>query len=312
MMKSTRRALLCAGLIAAAPAVANQIEKLAITGLEDLEEAPVIRVISDQGERWNRVDPAYQTLVKVRLDAECQYAGRNNAAYEGVLQAPGMLPAGETRPTSDQIPTTLTSSRLFTWGDGAGQGFDPVAACNTMMDQEVANAQAPTKYHVLANGLTLTARDQFAVNYNLTCNRVTLDKTVDQTVAKNITAKIVCAGSDDAARRVGPLVATGSLLRVDEVRIEQTPNAYFGDCPVAIKIGGVIKASAPGRVTYQIVSDDGWQSETYQLEFQRAGVQPTVELNRNIGIDSDGWMQINVLSPPPAQVVRAPFSVNCR
>ena len=295
------------------PAWANDIVKLNISSIENEDEAPVIRVLSDQGERWNRIDPAYQSLVKVGLEAECETSGRDNSRYEGELSVPGFLPSGNTRPLNPQIPDSLTASRLFTWGDGNGQGIDPVDACNSVMQEQVDSAQTPTKYHVLAGGLTLTARDALTVNYTLTCNRAAFDKTMTQTRTENITAKIVCAGSDDASRRVGPLVAqAGSLLRVDEVRIEQSPSSYFGDCPMDITVNATIAASAPGIVRYSVVADDGWESPTYEMRFERAGVARTVELNRNIQLDSDGWMQINVLSPAPAQAVRAPFSVNCR
>ena len=83
---------------------ANQVKRLKLTAPQNFESAPVIKVISLDGEKWSKVDKTHLSKVTLGFSAKCKYESRGNKNYKGSFNISGFGPVGETEPKNRYIP----------------------------------------------------------------------------------------------------------------------------------------------------------------------------------------------------------------
>jgi hypothetical protein len=323
---------LCAVLISA-PAYANKITKLNISGKSGFGDAPEIEVFSTTGEKWTDVDKTDQSKFSVNLSAKCRFEGKGNKAYEGDLSVPGFVYVSGKKPSNFLIPNSGTASGVFRWDTGTGQSLNPVKVCNDELQKKLANQPNKTKYHILADGFTVNYPAAFTTKFRMYCHDIAGGKTDLGSDTTMVNAKIKCVGSPKAAQKIPkepvkpkmaklvPLIKTASF--------KADPSNYSGKCPTGVKFDGSITANRPGTVTYLYTNHEGKKSPKFTLEFDKAGTKKTRAWSTTVsekkpnpqgtikaaggGSGSNaiqGWTRLDVLTPTQGKIM-AKYTVNC-
>lgn len=81
-------------------------------------------------------------------------------------------------------------------------------------------------------------------------------------------------------------------------------------CPVTVNFNGTITTNGPATVKYTWVSSDGGTWPEGTLNFAKAGMEKVSE-QRQVPVNTTGWMQLKVLSPNATLSNRATFKVTC-
>lgn len=315
-----------------APAHANKVKKLNLSGKSGYSEAPEIEVYSTSGEKWTNVDKTDTSKFTANLGAECQFEGKGNKAYQGSFYVPGFDIVGDDSPSNHLIPHTKTASGVFRWNSGQGQTVDPVKVCNDELAKRQANNPNKSKYEFLADGFNVNYPSAFVVKYQLTCKPTGAGFTDIANKTAKVNAKIACKGSPKAAQNI-PKPAPPQPKRAKLVPLIKTasfkanPANYSGKCPTNVKFDGTITANRAGEVTYQYTSHDGKKSPKFTLEFDKAGAKKTRAWSTTVsepdttgsfqatggGSGSNaiqGWYRLDVLTPTPGKIM-AKYTVNC-
>ena len=82
-------------LVFASASQANKVKKMDIDAPDGYSKAPLIKVYSTDGEKWDRIDKTASTMIEVKLNAECKYEGKGNKAYRGSMTVPGYTAQGD-------------------------------------------------------------------------------------------------------------------------------------------------------------------------------------------------------------------------
>lgn len=324
-------AALCVACISA-PAHANKVDELSLSGKPGYSNAPEIEVFSTTGEKWTDVDKTDTSKFTANLSAECKYEGKGNKAYEGSFGVPGFAIVGEDTPSNHLIPHASTATGVFRWDTGQGQSLDPVKVCNDELAKRQANDPDKSKYHFLADGFSVNYPSAFSVTYQLICQPTGLGFADIANRSAKVNAKIKCQGSPKAAQKIPkepvkpkmaklvPLLKTASF--------KANPGNYSGKCPTSVKFDGSITANRPGTVTYLYTGHDGKKSPKFTLEFDKAGTQKTRAWSTTVsekapdpqgtikaaGVSGSnaikGWQRLDVLTPTPGKIM-ANYTVNC-
>ena len=338
-MKTLASTLVLAAAAAALPpiAAANKVERLSISNLAGFSSAPEFEVYSLDGERWTTVDATDLSKIEIGLSAACRWEGKGDKAYRGELRVPGWVLVGQKEPANFLIGSSSRASGVYRWDGGTGQPFDPVRACNDELDRRLATTAGANRYSVLADGLTVNVPAALQVQYVLTCNAIGLGRSDLESRTALINARVKCEGSPLAAakipgsaprppradvppRRAAPLVAAA--------RFDAEPEVHTGTCPATIRFVGSVTSSGAGVVTYRYAFDDGRTSPEHSLTFSGPRTHGTREWTRTVAprpADAigrlavpggtagviDGWVKLEVLSPPPARDVVAHYRVLC-
>ena len=81
-------------------------------------------------------------------------------------------------------------------------------------------------------------------------------------------------------------------------------------CPLTVNFNGTITTNGPAEVKYTWVSSDGGTWPEHTLNFAKAGMEKVTE-QRQVPVNTTGWMQLKVLSPNAVLSNRANFKVTC-
>jgi len=328
---------LCFLLIAlgfTSPVSANKIKKLDISPYDGFSDAPLIEVYSTNGEKWNAVDKSEAVTFKVKLNAECQFEGKGNKAYEGDLTVEGFDIIGNTDPSDFLIPHSKSAEAKFRYVNGKGQPVNAINVCNQELSKRVSENKDKTRYDILSNGFTENYAGAFTVKYRMYCRATGAGKTDYGSDTTLVNARIHCAASDLAKEKIPkppprakPIPARQTPL-VKSVSFKADPKTYKGNCPMGVKFNGTITARRAGTVKYQYTSHDGKISPELTVQFTEAGTKPTRTWNRTLskpdpgskiastsgGSDWDykGWYRLDVLSPKTKATAKANYEVSCQ
>ncbi|MEJ8566139.1 hypothetical protein [Elongatibacter sediminis] len=334
-----RKASVCGLFVMAAlvasPAYANSIRKLDISALDGYGDAPRVRVYSTDGEKWNAVDATVAARFKVKLNAKCRFEGKGNKAYEGDLQVAGFDIIGDTDPADFMIPHSGTAEATFRYAGGEGQPTDPVEVCATELKKRLSENKNLTKYNILAKGFKVNYPGAFEVKYRMYCHATGLGRSDLGSDTTLVNARIECAASDLAEKKIPPPpkraklkpARAGRLL--SDVRFTAEPEEHHGTCPVGVRFHGKITATRAGEVRYRYVSHDGRESPEFTLTFDAAGTRSTRNWSRTIAKpdpggqladtsgeasdwDVQGWYRIEILAPPPKASITARYRIDCQ
>jgi len=319
--------------LASEPTFANKVKRLNISPIAGFSQAPEVEVYSTSGEGWTDVDKTRVTEFRVRLSAKCQFEGRGNKAYKGVIEVPGFVRVGNKEPANFLIPHADEAYADFRWDGGDGQPLSPVAACNEELEKRAANSPGKTRYHLLAEGFTIDYPAALRVAYDFRCEATGLGRTDLDGDSTLVNTRIKCLPSAKAASKIEPerpqpiraarlvpLLKTGSF--------EAEPEVHTGDCPATIKFAGTLTANRPGTVRYRYTKHDGTRSPEFTLDFDRAGTRKTrpwqttfskpdpsgtLSLTAEGGASDDfnGWYRLDVLSPEPTGQIVARYRILC-
>jgi len=332
--KSFSVCILALAITLPSPAKANKIQKLDISPYDGFSNAPLIEVYSTNGEKWNAVNKSEAVNFKVKLNAECQFEGKGNKAYEGDLMVEGFDIIGDTDPADFLIPNSNSAEATFRYTDGAGQPVNLIEVCNTELTKRVSENKDKTKYHILSKGFTVDYAGAFSVKYRMYCRATGLGKTDYGSDSTLVNARIRCAASDLAKDKIPEKPARAKVVParqtplVKSVQFKAEPQTYQGKCPMGVKFNGSITASRAGTVKYQYTSDDGKKSPDLTVEFEQAGTKSTRTWNRTLsqpdpgskiaatsgdaGWDHQGWYRMDIIEPNSNKSAKADYKVRCQ
>ena len=105
-------------LLFASSSQANKVKKMDIDAPDGYSKAPLIKVYSTDGEKWDRIDKTASTMIEVKLNAECKYEGKGNKAYRGSMTVPGYTAQGDPAPAKPSNVARLKwrGARVVEWG----------------------------------------------------------------------------------------------------------------------------------------------------------------------------------------------------
>jgi len=314
---------------------ANSIKKFNLSASNGFSDAPIVKIYSTNGEKWDKVDKTTASKFRIGLNAECKYEGKGNKAYRGSLSVPGFTMLGDHEPADFLIPNTHSSSGTFRFESGNEQPTIPTQVCADELQKRLSKDADLSKYSVLAKGFTVDYPAAFRVNFRLTCKPTGLGFTEADTKSVMVNARFQCAASDLAkekleAEKPKPVPPRRAKLTqlVKTISFAADPAEYTGSCPRGVAFKGSITASRPGTVEYRYISHDGKESPKLSLKFDQAGTRATRKWNRTVSKpdpgktlsaggqasewDVQGWYRLEIISPAPARAMTARYKVNCQ
>jgi len=332
----TATAILLLSSIVLTPVYANKVTKLTLSTQEGFVDAPVIKVYSSDGERWDKIDMTHVTSITAQLRAECKYEGKGNKAYNGKFFVSGFEVVGDVEPANFLIPHSKTVSGNFKFTDGSM--FDPVKACNDELSKKIATQpdlkldKKYRKYPFLSQGLKLNYPAVIDASYNLLCRPTGIGRSQLKTARAKLNTKLECQGSLLAGEKIPkkPIeVKVATLVPlVSNVSFKPEPAKHVGTCPTGVKFKGNITATRAGQVKYQYVANDGGESPVFTMDFAKAGTQATGNWNETVskrdksksflstngkaGPDVSGWWKLKIISPQSPHNATAKYSVFCQ
>lgn len=322
-------------MLVGADASANKVTTLNVSAPNGWDDAPLLVVYSDNGERYTDIDPVHTTRVRVNLGARCRFEGRGNKAYRGELNMAGFTRVGTKEPANFLIPHSSEASALFRWDGPGNQPFDAVKACNAELDKRVATS-GKTKYEIMADGFTFKYPAALRATYNFRCEATGLGRTDLESKSANVNTRVQCLASPAAAKKIpdakpkpkrAPIVPARQKPLLKSASFEAVPEVYTADCPATIEFKGTLTANRAGTVEYRYTKYDGTASPVYKLEFDGPGTRATREWRTtyrppnaattlSAGTsdqpqDFQGWYRLDVLSPNPGGQIAAHYRVMC-
>ena len=269
-------------LLVSFDAMANKVVRLNVSPKDGGNNAPLLMVYSNNGERYTNIDPVHTSTVKVNLSAKCRFAGRGNKAYKGELVMNGFARVGNKQPANFLIPHSSEASSVFRWDGGNDQPFNPVKACNDELDKRVATS-GKSKYEIMSKGFDFTYPGGLRARYAFRCNATGLGRTDLSSKSVNVNTRLQCLASPAAAdkipdkpkpkRAVFKPARQTTLLRA--ASFEAAPEVHTGDCPASIQFNGTLTSNRAGTVEYRYTKFDGTQSPVFKLRFDKAGTLDT-------------------------------------
>lgn len=319
--------------LVAAEGAANEVKKLEIDAHQGMEGAPRIVVYSTDGESWNKVDTSESTRVSFRLNAHCKYEGKGNKAYQGSMSVHGFTAVGDTDPADFLIPHADSASGNFRYNDG-NQEINPRKICADELQKRLSEHPDRTRYHILAEGLSVDYPAAVTAGYQLICNPTGLGFADIKSKSIKINARIKCQKSALAEAKIPkpvPKAVPAKLVPlVKAVSFVADPADWNGACPVSVAFRGKITATRSGTVKYRYVDQDGNSSPEFSLAFEKAGTRatrkwfttankpkkdPGATLSSGGGAtakwDFTGWQRIEILAPAPGGSVTAKYRGKC-
>ena len=318
-------------LVFASASQANKVKKMDIDAPDGYSKAPLIKVYSTDGEKWDRIDKTASTMIEVKLNAECKYEGKGNKAYRGSMTVPGYTAQGDPAPANFLIPHADSAEGLFRYNTGEGQSIDPIAACKNELQKRLSEQPDKTKYHLLSRGFTLNYPAAITVNYYLTCKPTGWGFTATDSDSTKVNAKIECQKSALAEEKIPKPAPKPKRVKIAAPLKTATfvvvPAEYTGKCPVSVEFKETITANYRVNVRYRYVSHDGRESPEFVLEFEKAGTLPTRKWLRTVSKpdtskslsmggkpsqwDVQGWQKLEILSPKEGTIT-AKYKVDCQ
>ena len=339
MPTSTVAFLFVANLLSMNQASANKVKKF------DLEPAGgvVVRVISDKGKRWNRLEKGQKPVANLMLNYECRFkhklamgpAAKASISVSGPLEAfweDNFLIKGEDA----KIVKILLSPR-----QGAGKG--PVKMCNDRLGSLVIET-GKSKEYFLARGFTIKTNELVGKG-SVQCNKVT-KAGVDDLSFKNATLPLTVqcvgykypgqgkgkpapSGGNPAPAPKPKRTKLGTAIKKLELRIK--PDRFSGLCPAKLQVDASVTLNYPTEIQYRYTGDKGHKSPVFTLKNKgKAGSWNLAPWNRYIKPPKvknlsnlagspgkgdylhKGWMKIKVLSPKAMTSKAALFEFRCK
>jgi hypothetical protein len=285
-------------------------------------------VVEPVNNRYGNVTTP-QTSYHVEMKAGCKglnqelkdtFVAFGNAGMNGsIVEAnPGMATVPVSNRGNKEIGYTEAELVVpIAQIDGA---LDPVKACNTWLDQRLAQGaslmQVWTKDQTLIKPVTLSAVASCGGNSNSRDYR---------TATMNHQLTIVCkAGSVGGsvggiqAQQPKPPQAPGEIAKIMEVvavELKVLTPQVVGNCPAKVKFQVEATTDAPGKVNYQVrfPANANTPEQAYggQINFNAAGkrVTPTIEFNAVSGYPV-GVAVVEIVNPGNKKAY-ADFKVQC-
>lgn len=97
-------------------------------------------------------------------------------------------------------------------------------------------------------------------------------------------------------RPVSVLIRTSGVFQVTSAQVKPDVGSYIGPCPATINLAAVITANGVGTVTY-VFRSNGWQSDTYQLDFSGSGTLTSSEIEYKVTKSVDLKIHLYVDQP---------------
>ncbi len=312
-------------------ALANKVKKLKLYALDGYAHAPVVKVYSTNGEKWNQIDKTYETTFRARLNAECKYEGKGNKAYSGDMTVKGFVQVGKEDPIAILIPHANETKAKFRFeGDS---GFSAVQACNTELEKRLSQDADLTKYHILGKGFTLKYPAAYQLGYYLKCKPTGLGFTDTARKSVKVNAKINCMGSDLAKEKIPkpkpvPPKRAKLVELIKAIKFAPKVKHIVGKCPAQVEFNGSITSNRPGTVEYQYLSHDGRESPKLKLKFDKKGTKKLRVWKRTINkakakdafavagnseskFDYKGWYKLRILLPKGHKDIKKDYSLKC-
>ena len=353
-MESKRQKLVLFGSIILAllwltPAVsANKVLLFYISPPEGYSEAPVIKVYSDNGEKWTNVDKNFVTRATLNMKVKCKFDGNLNEAYRGFFNVNGMEPVGRKVPIDKLLRPSDKVWRDFKYA--GSRDINPVKICNNALQKKLTEQpnvpidpnidysvdKKYRKYQHLRNGFKVHVPSVLKANFKLVC-KPTWKGNADQKEKQVLINTIVdCQGTELAKDKIPkPRQPTAKVLRltnlVSDVAYQATPENFVGICPRGIKFKGHITATRAGQAKYQYVAKDGRKSPVFSLNFDEAGTKATGNWSETVtkpeksevftkkGFNTSnsvviGWWQLTIVSPEMKKplAATAKYTVTCQ
>jgi hypothetical protein len=349
-MESKRQKFVLLGSIILAllwltPAVsANSVQLFYVWPLDGFNDAPIIKVYSDDGERWTHVDKKLVTNASLNMKVKCEYDGDLNSAYRGIFTISGMQPVGYKHPTNRHLRTSDKVSRNFKYV--GSRRIDPIKVCNDELQNKLSQAEtkpnpygankAINKFTLLTDGFTVNVPSALIAKFTLICHRTGSGQTRQKVQEVALNTIVDCQGTDLAKdntpkpRQKVPIVM-GLTDLVSDVAYQATPENFVGICPRGIKFKGHITATRAGQVKYQYVAKDGSKSPVFSLNFDKAGTKATGNWSETVtkpeksevftkkGFNTSssvvsGWWQLTIVSPEMKKplAATAKYTVTCQ
>lgn len=313
---------------------ANQVKRLKLTAPQNFESAPVIKVISLDGEKWSKVDKTHLSKVTLGFSAKCKYESRGNKNYKGSFNISGFGPVGETEPKNRYIPNAKTASGIFQYVDNGEQSVDLVKICNDELADRVANQPDQKldpkfrKYAFLGKGFKVNYPNALTAKYKLYCNPTSGGKGDIKTKTTLLNAVIDCQASALAEEKIPVEIKKMNFIpMVSGVSFIAKPKQIPGQCKAAVNFDGAITSTRPGEIKYQYVSKDGDKSPVFTLNFKNAGTLDTNNWNdivskpdttKQITLagsskapDISGWWKLQIISPQSEKSATAKYNFTC-
>jgi hypothetical protein len=102
---------------------------------------------------------------------------------------------------------------------------------------------------------------------------------------------------------------------VTAASFEMIPGSYTGVCPFPVTLRGKITASGAGRVTYYYQRDDGFRSDSMEINFDASGQKTLPDYSMPIGTGAGytwtGNVSLYIDNPNHQSFNEQAFSVNC-
>ena len=329
--------LFMASLLSMNQALANKVKKL------DLKSAGgiVVRVVSDQGKRWDRLEKGQKPVANLLLKYECRFkhklakgpAAKASISVSGPLEAfwkDDLLLKGED---AKIINIPLSPSQ--------GPGVGPVKMCNDLLGSQVIET-GKSKEHFLARGLTIKT-DKLVSRATLDCLKVTKSGFDDFDFKKaTVPLTIQCLAYQYPGQGKGKPAPSGQnppsapkpkrakAPAIKKLKLELKPDRYSGLCPAKLQVDASVTLNQPAEIRYRYIGDKGHKSPVFTLKNKgKAGSWNLAPWNRYIeppkkktlgnlaGMPGKGdylhkgWMKIKVLSPRPMTSKAALFEFRC-
>ncbi|NNF17323.1 MAG: hypothetical protein HKN70_11305 [Gammaproteobacteria bacterium] len=295
--------LLAISLILSAPAVfANKVKVLEVTAPAGFSEAPVIHVVSSDGNAWDAVDSNNTSAFKIGLQARCRSGiKRKRQPYRGALHVPGFERVGPTLPADAMIPQTDSTYALFRYADGAGQSISAPKLCMDELARRQNSHPEQSKHQLMAQGFSLEVPAAFTANYTLTCLATGFGGTEMQTRSVAVNSRIKCTASDLAAAYIPTarikIRETKPEPLIADIMLQATPEEFSGTCPAIVTFNAALTASRPGKVSYRIVSGGGTVSATHEMVFDQAATRQIPGWQRTIAADTPPDLPMTAPAP---------------
>ena len=313
---------------------ANWVTKLDLQDMIGFSDAPVVKVYSSDGEKWDKVDKDYTTSFRLGFDADCRWDLKNDKAYQGYFEVNGFELSGNVSP-GDRGSSIKGADHIeadLRW-TGKKTAFNPVQVCNAELDKRLSTQTGKNKYELLSQGFNINYQAAVKARYVLFCFG-TLGKS---DIADNpgwVNVKVNCMPSAKAKQKNTPKPApkpkkTNLVPAVKSLKLSLNPTRYTGKCPSSVKVDASVSLNYPAEIKYQYIGDRGHKSPVFTLKNKgKAGNWNLAPWSRNIKAPNtmgnlsagaaksdyihNGWMKIRVLSPKPMTSKAVPFQFRCQ
>jgi hypothetical protein len=283
---------------------------------------PVIRVFSENGERFSFIDRGNEPVRFLGL-----LSGSCGKVFE--ISSLQLEVAGQKVSLShtDGQGAWFSRTGVVELSRIEPQGFHAVRECNTKL-KALAARTGRSRRELVADGFGIRFRNWIGGKATLTC---TGRNNSDSGTAR-FDIWLQCGGLPQAAERLTPTadpVAADLAPLVADLTFVVDKARYVGKCPVELQFTGSITTSRAGFVRYRFIADDERTSPIETLTFAAAETQSTTiwketfsALNSSAspaasledeGPSYKGWRRLEIIEPEgfvPSS--SADYSVTCQ